>query len=87
LHPYKRALFKEAAFERVTCREITSAGHSLCHSGNAIREWLLNRHGCVFAIPGEIPFHSHALQMRGKSPESLNPAKMAIFYLKLPTQK
>jgi len=31
-----------------------SGGHSLCHSGNGIREWSENR--CVFAIPREFPF-------------------------------
>ena len=31
-----------------------SGGHSLCHSGNGIREWSGNR--CMFAIPREFPF-------------------------------
>jgi hypothetical protein len=38
-----------------------SAVHSLCHSGNRIRQWSGNR--CVFAIPREFSFHSHSLKI------------------------
>jgi len=33
---------------------VGSGGHSLCHSGNGIREWSGNR--CMFVIPREFPF-------------------------------
>ena len=37
-----------------TCVQYLSGVHSLCHSGNGIREWSGNR--CMFAIPRQFPF-------------------------------